>query len=134
MRIIFFLATLVLTRFTLAQTPTELKAKLPQIAGWTIDDTVEVFDSDNLYDRINGAAPGFILFGFEELTVFEYIQNGDDDHRPYITIQVYRHAGGLFERGPGHHVGRIAVYKRRIMAARHTRGAVAGKRPDEAHV
>jgi len=91
MRLLFFLF-LALTRLTTAQTPAELKAKLPQIAGWSIDETVEVFNPNNLYDRINGAAPGFILFGFEELTVFEYNKNGDGDHRPYITIEVYRHA------------------------------------------
>jgi hypothetical protein len=75
-----------------AQTPTELKAKLPQVAGWTIDETVEVFDPDNLFERINGAAPGYLLFDFKELTVFVYNQNGTGDNRPYITIQVYRHA------------------------------------------
>jgi hypothetical protein len=75
-----------------AQTPAELKAKLPQVAGWTIDETVEVFDPDNLFERINGAAPGYLLFDFKELTVFVYNRDGNGDHRPYITIQVYRHA------------------------------------------
>ena len=91
-RIIVFLAAFVLTQFVAAQTPAELKARLPQVAGWAIDETVELFDPDNLYDRINGAAPGFILFNFQELTVFVYHQNGVGDNRPYITIQVYRHA------------------------------------------
>ena len=92
MRIIIFITALALTQLTVAQTPTELKAKLPQVDGWMIDATVEVFDPDNLYDRINGAAPGYLLFDFKELTVFVYNQNGDDDNRTYITIQVYRHA------------------------------------------
>ena len=74
------------------QTPDEIKSKLPQVAGWTID-TMEIFVPDNLYDRINGAAPGYIMFNFKELTAFEYIKNGtDDDLPPYISVQVYRHA------------------------------------------
>ena len=92
MRIIILLVALVLPQLAIAQTPADLKAKLPQVAGWNIDETVEVFDSDNLYERINGAAPGYFLFNFKELTCFEYKQNGVGDNLPYITIQVYRHA------------------------------------------
>ena len=92
MRIIFIISALVCVQLVQAQTPTDLKAKLPQIAGWTIDETVEVFDTDNLYERINGAAPGYFLFNFKELTVFVYNQSGSGDNLPYITIQIYRHA------------------------------------------
>ena len=92
MRIIILFAALVWVQTTTAQTPAEIKAKMPQVAGWSIDETVEVFDSDNLYDRINGAAPGYILFNFKEMTSVEYKQNGTGDNLPYITIQTYRHA------------------------------------------
>ena len=94
MRIIIILIALACAQLTTAQTPDEIKAKLPQITGWTIDDeTLEVFNPNNLYDRINGAAPGFILLGFNELTALEYIKDIDgDDLPPYISIQVYRHA------------------------------------------
>jgi len=92
MRIIILWAAFALPHLTIAQTTTDLKAKLPQIAGWTIDETVEIFDSDNLYERINGAAPGYFLFNFQELTAFVYLQNGVGDNLPYITIQAYRHA------------------------------------------
>ena len=81
------------TQFTPAQTPVGLKAMLPAIEGWTVVEETEVFHPDNLYDRINGAAPGYILFDFEELTVLEYSKNvTGDDLPPYISIQVYRHA------------------------------------------
>jgi hypothetical protein len=70
-----------------AQTPAELKAWLPEIEGWSISDKVETFDPDNLFDRINGAAPLFIENNFREMTAMEYTK-GDD----YITIQAYRHA------------------------------------------
>lgn len=70
-----------------AQTPGELKSWLPAVAGWTISDEVEVFNPDNLFDRINGAAPLFIENNFREMTSMEYKKGAD-----YITIQAYRHA------------------------------------------
>jgi len=93
MRFVIILFALIWVQLAAAQTPAELKAKLPQIAGWSINETVEVFDSNNLYERINGAAPGYFLFDFKELTCFEYNQNGTGENLPpYITVQVYRHA------------------------------------------
>ncbi|MDR1715429.1 MAG: hypothetical protein LBS20_06260 [Prevotella sp.] len=70
-----------------AQTPAELKSWLPAIDGWTISDKVEVFSPENLFDRINGAAPLYIENNFREMTQMEYTR-GDD----YISIQAYRHA------------------------------------------
>ena len=94
MRIIILLfVAFVCTQLTQAQTPDGLKAMLPTLEGWTIVDETEVYDPDNLYDKINGAAPGYMLFDFEELTVLEYNQNvSGDDLPPYISIQVFRHA------------------------------------------
>lgn len=71
----------------LGQTPDQLKSWLPPVDGWTISEDVEVFNPDNLFDRINGAAPLFIENNFKEMTSLEYTK-GDD----YITIQAYRHA------------------------------------------
>jgi hypothetical protein len=70
-----------------AQTPAELKAMLPPVEGWSISGKVEVFDPENLFERINGAAPLFLENNFREMTSLEYIK--DDD---YITVQAYRHA------------------------------------------
>ena len=90
--IILFVA-FALSKATVAQTPDGLKAKLPPIEGWSIIEETEVYHPDNLYDKINGAAPGFMLFDFQELTVLEYNKNvTGDDLPPYISIQVYRHA------------------------------------------
>lgn len=86
----------------LAQTPQELAADLPLVAGWKISPETEVFRRDNLYERINGAAPLFLENNFQEMTSMEYTQGND-----YITIQAYRHATpedafGMFasERSP----------------------------------
>jgi hypothetical protein len=70
-----------------AQTPQELKSWLPAVPGWEIAEEAEVFNPDNLFDRINGAAPLFIENNFREMTSVDY-KKGDD----YITIQAYRHA------------------------------------------
>ena len=70
-----------------AQTPDEIHAWFPEIKGWEKPDEKEIFNADNLFDRINGAAPLYIENGFQEMTTFDYLK-GDD----YITVQVYRHA------------------------------------------
>jgi len=70
-----------------AQTPTELKSYLPAVSGWSVSDDIEVFNRENLFQRINGAAPLFLENNFQEMTSMVYTK-GDD----YITIQAYRHA------------------------------------------
>jgi hypothetical protein len=84
--ILFFILALCLALPVGAQTPQELAGWLKPVQGWIVSDKVEVFDADNLFDRINGAAPLFIENNFREMTALEYTK-GDD----YITIQVYRH-------------------------------------------
>ena len=71
----------------IAQTPDELKSWLPSVDGWTVSGEVEGFNPDNLFDRINGAAPLFLENNFREMTSMEYKKGAD-----YITIQAYRHA------------------------------------------
>jgi hypothetical protein len=70
-----------------AQSPEKLHDYLPVIENWTISPKTEVFNRDNLYERINGAAPLFLENNFQEMTSLVYTQ-GDE----YITIQAYRHA------------------------------------------
>ena len=70
-----------------AQTPAELKSYLPKVSGWSISDDIEVFNRENLYERINGAAPLYLENNFQEMTSLVYAK-GDN----YITIQAYRHA------------------------------------------
>ena len=70
-----------------AQTSQQLTEWLPEVEGWEISESVEVFDAENLFNRINGAAPLFIENNFQEMTSLEYLKNDD-----YITIQAYRHA------------------------------------------
>ncbi|GHT25971.1 hypothetical protein AGMMS4957_21350 [Bacteroidia bacterium] len=84
---IAFLSLSCLAGQAFAQTPKELQAALPAVEGWTVSAETEVFNRDNLYERINGAAPLFLENNFQEMTSMTYTQ-GD----AYITIQAYRHA------------------------------------------
>lgn len=61
--LLFFLLSLCPLK---AQTPDELKSWLPAVDGWEISGEVEVFNPDNLFDRINGAAPLFIENNFRD--------------------------------------------------------------------
>ena len=91
MRIIGLILAFAIGQNIIAQTPDELKSKLPQIFGWNLDTKVETFNPDNLYERINGAAEGFLMYNFREMIVFVYNKtNGGEDE--YITIQAYVHA------------------------------------------
>ncbi|MDR1370433.1 MAG: hypothetical protein LBJ72_09990 [Dysgonamonadaceae bacterium] len=73
-----------------AQTPQELKSYLPPVQGWTITDDIEVFNRENLFQRINGAAPLYLENNFQEMTSMVYTKGED-----YITIQAYRHATSI---------------------------------------
>jgi hypothetical protein len=84
-----------------AQSSHQLKDWMPALEGWTMG-SLETFNPDNLYDRINGAAPLFLANNFREMTAIDY-RKGDD----YITVQAYRHgspedAFGMYasERSP----------------------------------
>jgi hypothetical protein len=85
--ILILVGGLCLAGQSFAQTSETLFKALPPMEGWTISQEVEVFSRDNLYERINGAAPLFLENNFQEMTAMEYTQ-GDN----YITIQAYRHA------------------------------------------
>jgi len=84
---IFIAFALIFPLSAAAQTPDEIISWLPEVKDWKKPASKEVFDAENLFDRINGAAPLFIENGFREMTACDYTK-GDD----YITVQVYRHA------------------------------------------
>ena len=72
-----------------AQTPQELISYLPPINGWQLSASPEVFNPENLYDRINGGADAFLACNFVEMTTVNYTKNNSEY---YITLQMYRHA------------------------------------------
>jgi hypothetical protein len=65
--------------------------------GWQVVDEPAVYDTDTLYDFMNGAADLYFTYGFEELAVGQYTDDQGND----VEIQVYRVASdpdayGLF--------------------------------------
>ncbi|MDR1782748.1 MAG: hypothetical protein LBR13_00605 [Dysgonamonadaceae bacterium] len=88
MKFLFFVSTLLLTFVdAFSQTPQQLRSFLPEIEGWNIAPEIEIFNRDNLYERINGAAPLYFENNFQEMTSMVY-NRGEED---YITVQAYRH-------------------------------------------
>lgn len=61
-------------------------AYFPNLEGWKKPDSLSHYTADNLWDIINGAADGYLLYDFELMTMGDYTQ-GDQ----YITLEVYRH-------------------------------------------
>ena len=86
MRYIYCLLFLLFVQLSNAQTPQQLQGWLPEISGWDVNPEIEIFNSENLFSRINGAAPLYIENNFQEMTSLEYTKGED-----YITIQAYRH-------------------------------------------
>ncbi len=52
--------------------------------GWRIDGRVEEYDRSNVYEKINGAAEQYNLFGFERLHYVTLVRNND-----FINIEIY---------------------------------------------
>lgn len=59
----------------------------PDLDGWKKPDSLSNYTADNLWDIINGAADGYLLYDFEEMTMGDYTQPGGQ----YITLEIYRH-------------------------------------------
>jgi len=74
----------------------------PRVEGWEQDGDVKVFERDNLFDQINGAAEFYFSYNFQKLWVVRYAK-GDAE----ISLEVYDqgdpvHAYGIYsmERPP----------------------------------
>jgi len=58
----------------------------PELEGWEIMQDENVYTPNDLWELINGAAEGFIDYGFAELHIAEYIQ---DDK--IVRVEIYDH-------------------------------------------
>ncbi len=59
----------------------------PDLEGWKKPDSLSNYTADNLWDIIDGAADGYLLYDFEQMTMGDYtLDNGQ-----YITLEIYRH-------------------------------------------
>lgn len=60
----------------------------PEIEGYQKTGEIEIYNTDNLYDIINGAADSYLKYDFEELSLIRY--KGDADQ--FLKIEIYRHS------------------------------------------
>ena len=78
----------------------------PEIKGWNFTEENEVFDANNLWDVIDGAADLFLEYSFVDLQIGRYISDGGIE----VKVEIYRHnnplnAFGIYsqERNPEYH-------------------------------
>lgn len=76
---------------------TDPPAIFPELSGWKMDN-YNVYNSNNLYTAINGAAELFFKYNFVEMNRVDYLQDSN-----YITVEVYKHespidAFGVYSR------------------------------------
>lgn len=68
--------------------------KFPELAGYRINTDFQVFNPDNLWDFINGAAETYLSYGFADLHVAEYKKG-----KNVIKLEVYRHSDHIMAFG-----------------------------------
>ncbi len=83
----------------------------PEIQGWEIEEYERIYNSIDLWELINGAAEGFLNYGFENLHLAEYVRNDE-----IVRVEIYNHrspknAYGMYsaERMPDYQQIRIGA-------------------------
>ena len=67
----------------------------PPVDGLSTSGEAELYDSETLFEYINGAAESYLAYGFEELTVQSYEEDGE----VVLAVDVYRHRDGVHAFG-----------------------------------
>jgi hypothetical protein len=63
-----------------------MKNLLPQqVLGWNLQDSVETYDRESIFDYIDGAGEVYLSYGFKEVNVFRYVKSGE----PAIVVEVF---------------------------------------------
>jgi len=88
-KIILFLATALLSTAAVAQ-----DIVFPQLPGYKIKTDYPVFEPENLWDFINGAADNYLANGFVDLHVAEYKKG-----KAVIKLEIYRHSDNTMAFG-----------------------------------
>ncbi len=62
----------------------------PEIDGWTMDGTPEIYFADNLWEYINGAADVYLRYDFQKVATLTY----DKGQNQSLTVDIYQHGDG----------------------------------------
>ncbi len=83
----------------------------PEVSKWKLNTEFPLYTPENLWDYINGAADGYLSFGFQDLRMAEYKKGS-----AIIRVEVYRHlnnsnAFGIYasERSPDYNFIPVGV-------------------------
>ena len=64
----------------------EMRDYVPQeVLGWHLDDTVQLYDRETIFDYIDGAGEVYLAYDFRKLTVFSFQQVDQSD----ITVEIF---------------------------------------------
>lgn len=65
--------------------------EFPKIKGWNKADSVKLFDSETLWEYIDGAAESYLNYHFKKLEVMEYFRSSNE----YIKVEVYHQGSDI---------------------------------------
>jgi hypothetical protein len=83
----FILSSIVIICFSFSAIAQDNAAFFPELDGWKKPDSLSNYTANNLWDIIDGAADGYLLYDFELMTMGDYTQPDGK----YITLEIYRH-------------------------------------------
>jgi hypothetical protein len=72
---------------TSVQEPESVLPQSGDLHGWQMDGDIEIYMPENLYEYIDGAAEGYLDYGFRKLATSRYVRNGTEADE--ITVDVY---------------------------------------------
>ena len=120
--IVFIMVIFVLTiavcgkKETLTENQKSLEVLLPEnntVPGWSLKENPRFFNADNLWEFIDGAADGYISYGFQEVITADFEQK---DTKKQAVIDIYQmkdplNAYGIYaqERNPSYQFHKIGV-------------------------
>lgn len=67
--------------------PAALIPPLSSLPGWTLAEETTEYDPETLYEYLNGAAEGYLAYGFERLAHARFALGGDDSRG--VAVDVY---------------------------------------------
>lgn len=87
-QLLFFISLILILTAPLNAMEDPKDAKyFPEVTNWTKPVKLSTYDANNLWDKIDGAADGYLSYNFEELTIGDYTAKDGK----YISLEVYRH-------------------------------------------
>ncbi len=83
--------TLLLTIALIFHSSLKAEIQFPKVGGWKMSETAKIFDSETLWEYINGAAEAYLSYHFMQVEVMEYARSEDN----YIKVEVYQQGSAI---------------------------------------